>query len=1074
MKTLLGPFPHLENALAEEVRRHKSRDPLSPLLILVPSDWLRRRLKIFLAVENRLSLLAVHILTFHQLYLRLLEEGRKDSTFVPVDDLVLEEALAYWIKTSDSQTVRFLSVAEKAGGSGSLWQTLRDLKDGCANAGNLSSALDEGLFEGRDKEMMTALVDLYESFTANARRCGLADYTDFVSSVSDTVMSSSYLQQFERIFYYGFYDLTQVQLNFFNDVARHYPTTLFFPLMRGQPAWAFAQRFYERHLHGLASEEDQLDAQETNRCSLPLFAEPSSSPLPQFDKLVRCAVLSCSGPRDEILTVAKEVLRLERDAGISFSEIGVVARTLEPYLDWIQEVFRDHRIPVATSAEEPLLQAPLAKAVILLLNLAGKDYLRSHFVDLVSSPYFILPPPYRENSAPRTDLWDVLTRKLGITKGADEWMRLKRYLDRDLELSAADENDDAVKLRVGSEQVEILWRLFTDLHHDLRGLPSEASWTVYAESWKTLLLKYLDFPEEDKEDTGFDSQVTQIIRETLAALSTLDAMGAKTSLSRFVDTFHRWLEKRSVPISDRNVSGVNLLDAMAARGSRFRVLFIVGLNEGLFPRTIREDAFLRDRTRRVMETVLGYKVGEKLAGFEEEKLLFALAIGAANERLYCLYQRSDENGGALEPSWYVGEIERIFSTAPVAIPRSIKAKREFEPFRQSDWLLPEELAIRLALEDENLDSLLEHVPVVASIFQQGKQLLERIEDPNRKLAEYDGLIGHLPEYWSRLSEAGVAPTTLERYARCPFQFFALNVLGLWPLQRPEDQSQVSATDEGLLIHRILKRFYQTLIDEGYFGGKRALDVQPLLETIARKVFGDYAAMNPTGYPVLWEVLQEEIITLLRGMIALDLKELSQSVRRPVALETKLYDKFPASWPAPASSLTLAGTLDRIDFDPESNLFRVIDYKFKSGTKPASPDTHLLRAALRGERLQPPLYTLLGRAYAAQQSRNNAAIEAAFYFLAPNWRDGPFSARTFSAEDWEGSRGESLRETISFLVKGVHDGRYFIHPGPACEYCEVAQVCRKEHFPTAWRAANDALAEPHFQLDKKAPPKEEDE
>jgi ATP-dependent helicase/nuclease subunit B len=772
--------------------------------------------------------------------------------------------------------------------------------------------------------------------------------------------------------------------------------------------------------------------------------------------------------------VAKEILRLERDAGIAFSEIGVVARTLEPYADWIQEVFRDHRIPVSTSAETPLFQSPLAKAAILLLNLAGKDYLRNHFVDLVSSPYFVLPADLREGSAPRPDLWDALTRKIGITKGAEQWTRLKRYLDRDLEFSAGEENDDAERLRVGPEQFAVLWRLFTDLHHDLRSLPPQASWSEYVELWQALLPKYLDLREVDPGAFGSDAQeAAQTIRDTLAALAILDALGAKTSLPQFVHTFQRWLERKSVPISDRNVSGVNVLDAMAARGARFRALFMVGLNEGLFPRTIREDAFLRDRPRRVIETVLGYKVSEKLAGFEEEKLLFTLLVGAAKERLYCLYQRSDETGSALEPSWYLGEIERLFSTTPVAIPRSIRAKKEFEPFRHSDFLIPEELAIRLSLEAESPDSLLDHFPVPASIFRRGKKLLQRIEDPSARLAEYDGLAGHLPEYWRRLSGAGVAPTTLERYARCPFQFFALNVLGLWPLERPEDQSQVSASDGGLLVHRILKNFYQTLIDENYFEGKGAAP-QTLLEATARKVFDDYEATAPTGYPLLWEVLQEEIIMLLQQTIPLDLRELSESGSRPIALEAKLCDKLPDSWPVPASSLSIAGTLDRIDFHPESNRFRVIDYKFKSGTRPSPPDTHLLRAALRGERLQPPLYTLLGRAYADRQNRSTAAIEAAFYFLAPRWHGGPFSTRTFSAEAWDGPKGESLRETVSFLIRGIHDGHYFIHPGPACAYCDVAQVCRKDHFPTGWRAGNDPLTEPYLQLLKKMPPKEDDE
>src|SRR5437773_10314715 len=127
MKTVLGPFhPHLENALIEDVRKHKSNNPYSLLFILVPSDSLHRRLKICFAAENRVNLLNVYILTFRQLYPRLSEEIQPGSGASLADDSILEEALSHWIKTGDSQTAGFLPVAEKAGGCGALWQTLRD------------------------------------------------------------------------------------------------------------------------------------------------------------------------------------------------------------------------------------------------------------------------------------------------------------------------------------------------------------------------------------------------------------------------------------------------------------------------------------------------------------------------------------------------------------------------------------------------------------------------------------------------------------------------------------------------------------------------------------------------------------------------------------------------------------------------------------------------------------------------------------------------------------------------------------------------------------------------------------
>ena len=81
MQTILGPFhPHLENSLVEEILNYKNTDPLCPLLILVPSDALRRHLKVLLTKERKLSLINLQLLTFHQLSARLFAWLKSSST----------------------------------------------------------------------------------------------------------------------------------------------------------------------------------------------------------------------------------------------------------------------------------------------------------------------------------------------------------------------------------------------------------------------------------------------------------------------------------------------------------------------------------------------------------------------------------------------------------------------------------------------------------------------------------------------------------------------------------------------------------------------------------------------------------------------------------------------------------------------------------------------------------------------------------------------------------------------------------------------------------------------------------
>ena len=98
MQTILGPFhPDLETAFVDAILTCKATDLLSPVLVLTPSDSLRRRLKFLLARERGLALLNLQLLTFHQLALRLREESNGPS-FDVQRDLFFEEALRQLIR----------------------------------------------------------------------------------------------------------------------------------------------------------------------------------------------------------------------------------------------------------------------------------------------------------------------------------------------------------------------------------------------------------------------------------------------------------------------------------------------------------------------------------------------------------------------------------------------------------------------------------------------------------------------------------------------------------------------------------------------------------------------------------------------------------------------------------------------------------------------------------------------------------------------------------------------------------------------------------------------------------------
>src|SRR5687768_16647803 len=92
-----------------------------------------------------------------------------------------------------------------------------------------------------------------------------------------------------------------------------------------------------------------------------------------------------------------------------------------------------------------------------------------------------------------------------------------------------------------------------------------------------------------------------------------------------------------------------------ARGRSFRVVFVPGLAERMFPQKPREDPLLLDDLRKLADPALTTQ-GTRLVA---ERLLLQLAAGAASERLYLSYPRIElSEARARVPSFYALDVIR--------------------------------------------------------------------------------------------------------------------------------------------------------------------------------------------------------------------------------------------------------------------------------------------------------------------------------------------------------------------------------------------------------------------------------
>ena len=1053
LRIVTGPFhPVLERTLVEDLHTCKADDPFAPLAVIVPSASLVEHLNEVLTRHEPRAFLNIHFLTFHQLALRLRDDlspvskTSRGSPLQLVDDFFCEQLVRQVVRRKLPGLEPLTRLPLSPGTWKGLWATVRDLKDAVVAPATALKALTEGVFEEEDQVWLHSIFMLYAAVKEASRSLGVGSPDDLAASFGQDLSGSRFLKRLQHLFYYGFYDLSQVQLSFFQSVTSVVPTTLYFPLQDRQ-AFRFARQFFERHLLPLADSHEDCSGEGDRSAT---------------SELVELSVINVIGVEEELATVCREILTLTEVNGYRFDEIGVVARTLEPYQARLQSVFDRHLVPFTSTAGKPLAREPLVKVLLRLASLPLNDFDRPAVLDVITAPFYrqSLGADFSDTKF-RPDIWRSLVYTLGITKGEGEWKRLGSPASLSILRDAEAGSDEDIVTPVGTfevTQLTYLWEVVSQLIHACRTLPAQGSIRTLTDAFLALVKSHIQVPDlfdgpsaESSEPTAL-TEVSLLIRSALDRLLELDPLGGDFSWEEWVQLFQRVLDETRIPIEEGRHQGVQVLDAMTARGRIFRTLFVLGMNDKVFPRYVREDPFLRDRQRTVLESTLGYKIDEKLAGHEEERLLFELLSRSATNRLYLSCQRADETGRVMAPSGFVAIAmcdPRFVGQPEQSVPRRLTQRISKQPSIQ-DLLPAEELALGCLLQGQDVLPVLDTIGRDRPLFERGLVTLEAVEQEFPELGPFDGMIGTQASELPAVTERSFSPTALERYATCPFQYFAEKVLRLEPVRRLQ-QNPLPPLTIGTLVHASLRLTYGRLVSLQWPDSSLTeVRVQSTVQEAVTETFATHAASQGTGHALLWTLAREQVTELVTAAVSADHVEYLATGFRPVAFESSVQGIVPLESDSLSGSLKIHGTLDRVDYRADPPALRIVDYKFKQGNDISAVDRNLALSAVRGLRLQPPLYASMTLPLLP------AVTDVQLLFLAPQWKQ-PVSRSTFDAGLWTGHTGDMIRQTLSTLVEGIVKGEFFILPDGYCDYCEFSGACRRHDDMVGWRSHQSSQA-----------------
>ncbi|MFC6151848.1 PD-(D/E)XK nuclease family protein [Mumia xiangluensis] len=741
-------------------------------------------------------------------------------------------------------------------------------------------------------------------------------------------------------------------------------------------------------------------------------------PTARAEVAVADRVINASDSDDEVRCVVRDVLVTLQT--VPASRVAILYAAASPYARLLHEHLTQAGVAFNGPGVRGVTERAVARVLLEVLRLDDTDMARPDLFRAVANA------PTRAFTGERIPVtrWERLSRAAGVMRG-DDWVER-------LALYAADEQSRAAELERDEDET---WRV--DRHRqnaatagDLRTfavtLRAELARAGTMTSWRDLAAWCLELfttlvgaPDELRTLPPDEQYAAAAVVSTLRGLASLEDVEGSASLTMLRDVLEVELDA-SLPRVGRFGEGILVAPLSATVGLDLEITYAVGLSEDLYPGGTREDALLPARVRALVPDEL-QDAHERL----HTKYRHLLAAFASARTVVATFPRGDlrRSTRRLPSRWLLGTLRALVDDRGLAatewedaeFPDAFATSGSFAgelltaamPATEQEWQV--RAAVTGALDDPTVDAA--HAMVEA----RAGHAFTRYDG---NLAAVDGL----PDF--AREERLVSPTTLESYAACPHAYFVQRLLGVRPVEQPEDTVTMSPADVGTLVHACIEQLVTDFRDDLPGPGEPWTPAQRArLVDIADEKTREAEARGLTGHPRLWE---PERLRVLADLVAmLDADDLWRAAIGARVLASELAfgmdGRSPVEVRVPGGRVLMRGSADKVDAT-DSRLF-VTD--IKTGSRRLFKEINQDDPLVAGTKLQLPVYAYAAR---AAYGDRETPVTAGYWFVRrePGRIDLQLTPEVESA----------YAETLDVLVRSIAGGLF---PGKAPEAPDFAWV-----------------------------------
>lgn len=617
----------------------------------------------------------------------------------------------------------------------------------------------------------------------------------------------------------------------------------------------------------------------------------------------------------EIENVAKQIVKLVKNNNYRYRDISVITKNLDTYSSLVKAIFASYNIPVFIDEKKELSQNMFIKYIISILDVYSKNWSYDSIMNYIKSYYLNIDDD-------DIYIFEDYCRKWGI-KGA-------KWYEGDWNFGVQTQEDKEQLERIKELRNKIVTPLLKFKENiKANRTVSEITKGLYNFLIENKIDETLMLKKEKLENDGYIELAKEqelawnIIIQVLDELNMLFGE-EKISFEKYISLLRIGLNSSGLGIIPQTQDQVIVGDIERSRTHRVKAIFILGMNDGVFPSVRKEEGFLGDKDRELLKEK-GIELAKgSLESLYEDNFSIYKALTTAEEKIFLSYTSTNNDGGALRPSILVTKIKKIFP----------KLKEKSDMLGEEDEIITKNLTF-----DELISNLAK--------FKDGEKInqiwFEIYNYYNNSPYWKDKLEGAIkalnytnkPEKISKENidklygkTLNTTVSRLEQYKACPFSYYLKYGLKV----QEKDDFKVQMVDTGNFMHDVIDEFFRT-VREMQLNIKSLEDEQ--IEEIISQIIEEKLSLNKNyiftstdKYKVLTRRLKRVILKSMKYILE-SLKESDFEVFGTELEFKKGKDYEPITLQLEdGKKVEITGKIDRIDLakNEDGNYIRIIDYK----------------------------------------------------------------------------------------------------------------------------------------------------